>query len=157
MSGFNQVILLGHLGRDPEIRYTQSGTPVCRLAVATSRSWKDDGGEKHEETEWHRVVVWGATAKNCADFLTKGRQVHVEGRLRTQKWTDKDGVDRYSTEIVANGVQFVGSGSSQREGTQNHNSNSNPPPNGGTQQSSGAGAGGPKPGPQPGEDDDIPF
>ncbi len=111
MSGFNRVILLGHLGKDPELRYTQSGTPVCRLSVATSRKFKGKDEQLVEETEWHRVVVWGTSAKNCGQYLAKGRQVHVEGRLQTQKWTDKEGVDRYVTEIVADGVQFVGSGS----------------------------------------------
>ncbi len=151
MAGYNKVIILGNLGRDPELRYTSSGTPVCRLSVATSRNWTDKENNKHEETEWHRVVVWGKTAENCNQYLSKGRQVHVEGRLRTSKWTDESGVDRYSTEIVADGVQFVGSGS--RDGAANtgptHGNNPTTPANPHDSLPPGM-----VPGP---EDDDIPF
>lgn len=107
MSGINKVILIGNLGRDPEVRTTNSGTPVGNLNVATTRSFTKDG-EKTEETEWHRVTVWGKTAENCQRFLTKGRQVYVEGRLQTRSYEDKDGIKKYSTEVVADTVQFLG-------------------------------------------------
>jgi single-strand DNA-binding protein len=101
MSSLNKVQLIGHLGRDPEVRYTADGVAVATLALATSRSWKDKGGELREETEWTRVVLFGRLAEIAADFLSKGAQAYVEGQLRTRKWADKDGVDRYSTEVVA--------------------------------------------------------
>lgn len=107
MSGINKVIIVGNLGRDPEIRYTQGGTAVTQLSVATTRSFTR-GEERVEETEWHRVVVWGKTAEHCGQYLTKGRQVYVEGRLQTRSWDDKDGNKRYATEIVAETVQFLG-------------------------------------------------
>lgn len=107
MSGVNKAILVGRLGRDPELKYTQSGTPVCRLSVATDRKYKK-GDEFVEETEWHRVTVWSKAAENCAKFLEKGRQVYVEGRMQTSSYEDKDGNKKYSTEIVADTVQFLG-------------------------------------------------
>lgn len=114
MSGVNKVILVGRLGRDPELRYTQGGTPVCKLSVATDRKFKK-GDEFVEETEWHRVTVWSKSAENCAKFLEKGRQVYVEGRLQTSSY-EKDGEKKYSTEIVAETVQFLGGkGSGARE------------------------------------------
>jgi single-strand DNA-binding protein len=99
----NKVIIIGNLGRDPELNHTKSGTPVCNLSVATSSK---KGGE--EVTEWHRVTCWEKTAEHCAKYLSKGRQVYVEGRLQTRKW-EKDGQDHYTTEIVAWSVQFLGS------------------------------------------------
>ncbi|HOI65882.1 MAG TPA: single-stranded DNA-binding protein [Thiomonas arsenitoxydans] len=101
MSSLNKVQLIGHLGRDPEVRYTAEGVAVATLAIATSRTWKDKGGERREETEWTRVVLFGKLAEVAADFLAKGAQAYVEGQLRTRKWADKDGVERYTTEVVA--------------------------------------------------------
>lgn len=101
----NKAILIGNLGQDPEKRYTAGGTAVVSLSLATSRRWKNQAGEQQEETEWHRVVVWGKTADFCAEYLHKGSKVYVEGRLQTRKWQDKDGNDRYTTEVVAESVQ----------------------------------------------------
>lgn len=109
MAGVNKAIILGHLGRDPELRYIQSGQPVCSLNIATSRKYTNKQNEQVEETEWHRVSVWGKQAEHCNNFLTKGRQVYVEGRLRTSSY-DKDGQKHYTTEIVADTVQFIGGG-----------------------------------------------
>ncbi|KIG11900.1 Single-stranded DNA-binding protein [Enhygromyxa salina] len=109
MSGVNKVILIGNLGRDPELRYTQSGSPVASLSVATTRKWRNkQTNEMVEETEWHRVSVFGQSAEHCNNYLSKGRQVYVEGRLRTRSYDDKDGVKKYSTEIIADTVQFLG-------------------------------------------------
>jgi single stranded DNA-binding protein len=107
MAGVNKAIILGHLGRDPELRYLQSGQPVCKLNIATSRKYTNKNNESVEETEWHRVSVWGKQAEHCNNFLTKGRQVYVEGRLRTSSY-DKEGQKHYTTEIVADTVQFIG-------------------------------------------------
>jgi len=108
MAGVNKAIVVGRLGADPELRETGGGTKVCRLSIATSRTWLDkQSNEKQEETEWHRVTVWAKQAENCAKFLKKGREVYVEGRLRTSQY-EKEGVTCYSTEIVAEVVQFIG-------------------------------------------------
>ena len=107
MAGVNKVILIGNLGRDPEMKYTSSGTPVCKLSLATTRSWTNKSGERTEETEWHRVTVWGKTAEHCNNYLAKGRSCYVEGRLRTSSY-EQDGVKKWSTEIVAETVQFLG-------------------------------------------------
>ncbi len=109
MASVNKVIIIGNLGRDPELKYTQGGTPVCRLSIATTRAYNNKNQERVEETEWHRVVVWSKQAEHCNNYLSKGRQVYVEGRLRTSSYEDKEGVKRYSTEIVADTVQFLGS------------------------------------------------
>ncbi len=101
----NKAIIIGNLGSDPEIRYTQAGKAVTTLSVATSRSWKDQSGQKKEETEWHRVNVWDKTAEFCGEYLRKGMKVYCEGRIQTRKWQDQDGNDRYTTEIVAQTVQ----------------------------------------------------
>ena len=107
--GINKVILVGNLGRDPEIRYTQGGDPVANITVATSESWKDrNTGENRENTEWHRVVMFRGLAKVAEDWLKKGQQVYIEGRLQTRKWQDQSGQDRYTTEIVANDMQMLG-------------------------------------------------
>lgn len=98
----NKVILVGNLGADPEMRYTPSGTAVATLSVATNRRWKDRDGNQQDETEWHRVIVWAQTAEFCSTYLSKGSKVYVEGRLQTRKWQDQSGVDRYTTEIIAN-------------------------------------------------------
>lgn len=107
MAGVNKAIILGHLGRDPELKYLQSGQPSCKLNIATSRRYTNKNNEAVEETEWHRVTVWGKQAEHCNNFLTKGRQVYVEGRLRTSSY-DKDGQKHHTTEIVADTVQFIG-------------------------------------------------
>lgn len=108
--GVNKVILVGNLGRDPEVRYAPNGQAVANVTLATSESWKDKNtGEKQERTEWHRVVFFGRLAEIAGEYLKKGAQVYVEGRLQTRKWQDKDGVDRYTTEIVANEMQMLGS------------------------------------------------
>lgn len=107
MSGVNKVILVGRLGNDPEIRYTQQGVAVTNFNIATSENWVDKGGQKQERTEWHRIVVWGKMAEICSQYLGKGRQVYVEGRLQTRQWEDKDGQKRYTTEVVAATVQFL--------------------------------------------------
>ena len=108
--GVNKVILIGNLGRDPEVRYSPSGSAVANVTLATSESWKDkNSGEKQEKTEWHRVVFFGRLAEIAGEYLKKGSQVFVEGRLQTRKWQDKEGKDRYTTEIVANEMQMLGS------------------------------------------------
>ncbi|MCA9659614.1 MAG: single-stranded DNA-binding protein, partial [Myxococcales bacterium] len=108
--GVNKAIIIGNLGRDPELRYTQGGQPVCRLAVATSRRFMNKrSNEMVEETEWHRITVWGKQAEHCNTYLTKGRQVYVEGRLKTSSY-EKEGQRHYSTEIIADTVQFLSSG-----------------------------------------------
>jgi single-strand DNA-binding protein len=108
MSGVNKVILVGHLGQDPEIRYMADGTAVANFNIATSESWKDkQTGEKRERTEWHRIVAWRGLGELCGKYLSKGRQVYIEGKLQTRSW-EKDGVTRYTTEIVATDVQFIG-------------------------------------------------
>jgi single-strand DNA-binding protein len=118
MAGVNKVILVGRLGTDPEIRYTQQGSAVANFNIATSEAWTDKSGEKQEKTEWHRIVVWGKTAELCSQYLAKGRQIFVEGRLQTRQWEDKDGGKRYTTEIVANTVQFLDRGQDKAGGAQ---------------------------------------
>ena len=109
MAGINKVILIGNLGRDPELRYTQNGQPVANFSLATSENWTDkSSGEKVEKTEWHRIVVWGRTAEHCSQYLAKGRTVYVEGRLQTRDWEDKEGQKRSTTEVNAQTVQFLG-------------------------------------------------
>ncbi len=112
MSGVNKVIILGRLGSDPETKNISSGSTVTNFSLATSESWKDKEGQKQERTEWHRVVVWGKLAEICGKYLSKGRQAFVEGRLQTRSWEDQQGNKRYTTEIVATNVQFIG-GSAQ--------------------------------------------
>lgn len=107
--GINKVILIGNLGDNPEVRYTAGGAAVANIRIATSESWKDkETGEQQERTEWHRVVFFGRLAEIVAEYLKKGSQVYVEGRLQTRKWQDKEGNDRYSTEVVANEMQMLG-------------------------------------------------
>ena len=109
MASINKVIIIGNLGRDPEVRYTPNGSAVCNLGIATTRSWKNkDSGERQEETEWHRVVMFDRLAEIAGEYLKKGRPVYIEGRLRTRKWTDKDGVEKYTTEIYAEQMQLLG-------------------------------------------------
>ena len=110
MASVNKVILIGNLGRDPEVRYTPNGNAICNVTIATSRNWKDKtSGEKMEETEWHRVVFYDRLAEIAGEYLKKGRPVYVEGRLKTRKWQDKDGVEKYTTEIIAAEMQLLGS------------------------------------------------
>src|SRR5688500_9633071 len=108
MASVNKVILIGNLGKDPETRYLSSGDAVTNISVATTDTWKDKSGEKQEHTEWHRVAFFGKTAEIAGEYLKKGSPVYVEGRIRTRKWQDKEGNDKYSTEIVADRMQLLG-------------------------------------------------
>lgn len=118
----NKVILLGRLGQDPELKHTPSGAAVCNFSLATSESWNDkNSGQKQERTEWHRVVVWGKLAELCNQYLAKGRQAFVEGRLQTRAWDDKSGQKRYTTEINATTVQFIGGQASAGQGNYSEN------------------------------------
>lgn len=134
MGSVNRVILIGNLGADPEVRYTQGGTAVGNFRIATTNKFKRND-EWQEETEWHRITVWGKMAENCAQYLSKGRQVYVEGRMQTRKWEDRDGNTRYTTEVVANSVVFLGSkeggsggGRSGGGGNRNRSRPEEPPP-----------------------------
>lgn len=110
MGSVNKVILVGNLGRDAELRYTPGGAAVATLNLATTEVWNDkSSGQKQEKTEWHRIVLWGKSAESLSEYLTKGKQIYVEGRLQTRKWQDKDGNDKYTTEIVADRMQMLGS------------------------------------------------
>ena len=162
MASVNKVILLGNLGRDPETRYTTGGDAVTNLNIATSEQWKDKSGEKQERTEWHRVVLFGRQAEIAAEYLKKGRSVYIEGRLQTRKYTDKDGVEKYSTEIVGDRMQLIGG---SRDGGGGGDTDFGAPPSGGGggarregggKPSSGAGGGGGKKNVDDFEDD-IPF
>lgn len=104
----NKVMIIGHLGRDPEMRYTPSGRPVTTFTVATSRSWNTVDGERHTETEWFNIVAWGNLAEICKQYLTKGQQVYIDGRLQTRKWDDKEGNRHYTTEVVAQEMMMLG-------------------------------------------------
>jgi single-strand DNA-binding protein len=146
MAGVNKVILIGNLGRDPELRYTPGGQPVANFSIATSESWnKKDGSGREERTEWHRIVAWGRTAELCAQYLSKGRTVYVEGRLQTREWENKEGQKQRTTEIVANTVQFIGGGPGAGGGAR-----------GGQGGGAPAGGGGGFEGGPP-SDDEIPF
>ncbi|HXF18462.1 MAG TPA: single-stranded DNA-binding protein [Burkholderiales bacterium] len=115
MASVNKVILIGNLGRDPEVRYMPSGDAVANITIATTETWKDKGGEKQEQTEWHRVAMFGKTAEIAGEYLKKGSQVYIEGKLQTRKWTDKEGQERYTTEIRADRMQMLGSRSGGSE------------------------------------------
>ena len=142
MAGINKVILVGRLGNDPEVRYTPDGTAVANFSIATSDEWTDKAtNEKKERTEWHRIVAWRRLGEICGEYLSKGRQVYVEGKLQTRSW-EKDGVTRYTTEIVASDVQFLGA----KEPADAYRSQDSS----GTNQYS-------KPPPADRQDDDIPF
>ena len=143
--GVNKVILVGNLGKDPEVRYMPNGNAVANITLATSESWKDKtSGEQQEKTEWHRIVMFRRLGEIAGEYLKKGSQVYIEGKLQTRKWQDKDGNDRYTTEIVADEMQMLGS----RGGSANFAGNSAP-----------ASASAPKTAPAPAGDfdDDIPF
>ena len=138
----NIAIVSGNLGRDPEVRFTQSGRAVANFSIATNESWVGQDGNRQERTEWHNIVVWGKQAESCGQYLAKGRQVLVHGRIQTRKWTDQNGQDRYTTEIVAQRVQFLGGGGGARA----------------SQDAQDQGFGDPSPSFQsPPIDDDIPF
>jgi single-strand DNA-binding protein len=106
--GLNKVMIIGHLGREPEMRYTPSGRPVTTFTVATSRTWNTADGERHNETEWFNIVTWGSLAEICKQYLTKGQQVYIEGRLQTRRWEDNEGIKHTSVEIVANEMMILG-------------------------------------------------
>ena len=156
MASVNKVILLGNLGRDPETRYTTGGDAVTNLSIATSEQWKDKSGEKQERTEWHRVVLFGRQAEVAGEYLKKGRSVYIEGRLQTRKYTDKDGVEKYSTEIVADRMQLIGGARDGGSGGDTEFAGGGG--GGGTRRESGAGAKPSGGGKKPDDfDDDIPF
>ena len=120
MASINEVILIGNLGKDPEVRYTESGQAVCNFSLATNEAWNDKDGKKNERVEWHRIVVWGKAAESCGEYLEKGRQVCVRGRIQTREWTDKEGTKKYTTEIVAHpagGVTFLGGKNGESKGS----------------------------------------
>ena len=170
MASVNKVILIGNLGRDPEVRYTPSGGAVCNISVATTRNWKNkDSGDKVEETEWHRVVFYDRLAEIAGEYLKKGRSVYVEGRLKTRKWTDKDGAEKYTTEVIAEemkmlgGREGMGSGGDDAGGPSSTYGERSAPasrPQGG---GGGGGGGASRPAPRTSStgfdnmDDDIPF
>jgi single-strand DNA-binding protein len=161
MAGVNKVILVGNLGKDPEVRYTPGGQAVANFTIATNENWTDKQGQKQERTEWHRIVVWGKAAELCGEYLSKGRQVYIEGRLQTREWTNKEGAKQYTTEVVANpvgGVVFLsggergpgrGAAAGRSGGTQAEDFGTPPP---GLDEGGGGGAGASK-----GGEDDIPF
>jgi len=142
MAGVNKVILVGNLGADPEVRFTPGGQAVANFRIATSESWKDKDGQKQERTEWHRIVVWGKLGELCGEYLKKGRQVYLEGRLQTREWNDKEGKKNYTTEVVVSNVCFLGDGR-KMEGS-------------GRRDEGGMQGYPPESGPEP-LDDDIPF
>jgi len=155
MASVNKVILIGNLGRDPEVRYMPSGDAVATLNLATTEKWKDKNGEAQEQTEWHRVSFFGRQAEICGEYLRKGSSIYVEGRLQTRKWTDKDGNERYTTEIRGDRMQMLGG----RGGSAGFdNSTREPEP---AAAPTGAAAAGKPAGKKPGGfddlDDDIPF
>ena len=167
-SSVNKVILIGHLGAKPELKYLPSGQAVCEMRIATNESFTDKNQQKQERTEWHRVVVWGKQGENCAQYLDKGRSCYIEGRLQTRSWDDKKtGEKRYATEIVANTVQFLGGqgGGGERSGGYGERSSGGggggggygpPRGRGGDEGGGGGGSGGGDFGGPP-SDDDIPF
>jgi single-strand DNA-binding protein len=151
MGSVNKVILVGNLGRDAELRYTPGGAAVATLNMATTEVWNDKSGQRQEKTEWHRVVLWGKTAESLSEYLTKGKQIYVEGRLQTRQWDDKDGNKRYTTEIRSDRVVLLGGGG--RGGSMSGGGE----PRGGEPRGGGEFSG---PGPEgsaPLTDDDIPF
>ena len=164
MASVNKVIIVGNLGRDPEVRYTPNGSAVCNVTVATSRARKNkESGEKTEDTEWHRIVFFDKLAEIAGEYLKKGRSVYVEGRLQTRKWTDKDGAEKFTTEIVATEMQMLGSREGMGGGSSEEGGNG-----GGYERSAPAsrpaagGAPSAKPASKPASgfsdmDDDIPF
>jgi len=166
MASINKVILIGNLGRDPETRYSPNGGAICNVSIATTRSWKDKAsGDRKEETEWHRVVFYDRLAEIAGEYLKKGRSVYVEGRLKTRKWQDKEGQEKFTTEIIAEEMQMLG-GREGREGGGGGGGDAEPgysrEPSGGGARGGAASGGGSgaarKPAPNfDNMDDDIPF
>jgi single-strand DNA-binding protein len=155
MGSVNKVILVGNLGRDAELRYTPGGAAVATLNMATTETWNDKSGQKQEKTEWHRVVFWGKVAESLTEYLTKGKQVYIEGRLETRQWNDKDGNKRYSTEVKGDKIVLLGGGGGggQRGGGGGYS-------RGASDESMGGGGQGPSHSDVPDTpltDDDIPF
>jgi single-strand DNA-binding protein len=151
MGSVNKVILVGNLGRDAELRYTPGGAAVATLNMATTEVWNDKAGQRQEKTEWHRIVLWGKTAESLNEYLTKGKQIYVEGRLQTRQWDDKDGNKRYTTEIRGDRIVLLGGGGGRSGGGMTR---------GGSDESMGGHtpvSSGPEPSEQPLTDDDIPF
>jgi single-strand DNA-binding protein len=148
MGSVNKVILVGNLGRDAELRYTPGGAAVATINMATTEVWNDKGGQRQEKTEWHRVVLWGKQAESLSEYLTKGKQIYIEGRLQTRQWDDKDGNKRYTTEIRADRVTLLGGGGGARSAGAAR---------GGGDEVGVGHAPGPDAGPEPLTDDDIPF
>ena len=163
MASVNKVIILGNLGRDPELRYTPSGSAVCNVSIATTRNWKSrEGGERQEETEWHRVVFYDRLAEIAGEYLKKGRPVYVEGRLKTRKWQDKEGNERQTTEVVADRMQMLGGRSSGNAYEAMDDMDQSAPPPQQQRQSASAPAQKPVAAPASGSgfddfEDDIPF
>lgn len=173
MASINKVIIIGNLGKDPEVRYMPSGSAICNVTVATSRQWKNkESGDKMEETEWHRVSLFDRQAEIAGEYLKKGSSVYFEGRLKTRKWTDKEGVERYTTEIIADVMQLLGSrqgagggggaGSSDEEGGGSYGERSAPPQRPAPASRPAASAPASRPATKPATgfdnmDDDIPF
>jgi len=144
MSGVNKVILIGNLGADPEVRYTQDQKPVVNFRLATSENWTGRDGQRQERTEWHRVVCYDRLAETCKDYLAKGKQVYVEGRIQTRSWEGKDGQKRYTTEIIANTVRFLGQAGGDRPARAEAATPNSPLPQG-------------EPPMPPEDEDDLPF
>lgn len=153
MASVNKVILVGNLGRDPEVRYMPSGDAVASFSIATTETWKDKNGQKQEQTEWHRISMFGKQAEIAGQYLKKGSSVYIEGRLQTRKWTDKDGNERQTTEIRAERMQMLGSRSSNTFEVMDDEGGNAPPP-----RQSASAASKPSGGPSFDDfDDDIPF
>jgi len=149
MGSVNKVILVGNLGRDAELRYTPGGAAVSTINMATTEVWNDKAGQRQEKTEWHRVVLWGKSAESLTEYLTKGKQIYVEGRLQTRQWDDKDGNKRYTTEIRGDKIVLLGGGGGRGGGMSRA---------GGSSMDDSMGGGpGPEPSAEPLTDDDIPF
>ena len=152
MGSVNKVILVGNLGRDAELRYTPGGAAVATLNLATTEVWNDKAGQKQEKTEWHRIVLWGKQAESLQEYLTKGKQIYVEGRLQTRQWDDKDGNKKYTTEIKADRITLLGGGGGGG-GARSGGMERGGADRGGAQH----GGGGDEPPMEPITDDDIPF
>jgi single-strand DNA-binding protein len=149
MGSVNKVILVGNLGRDAELRYTPGGAAVATLNLATTEVWNDKGGQRQEKTEWHRIVLWGKQAESLQEYLTKGKQIYVEGRLQTRQWDDKDGNKKYTTEIKADRITLLGGGGGGGRGASMDR--------GSAVAAHAGGGGGDEPPVEPITDDDIPF
>lgn len=150
MAGVNKVILVGHLGKDPEMRYAASGLAIANFSLATSENRKDKEGNKETKTEWHRIVAFGKLAEICGEYLNKGKQIYIEGRIQTNKWEDKEGNTRYTTEIIASTMQMLGSKGDNAGGGSYGGG-------GGGESSGGSSSGGGGEQPPPPDLDDIPF